>query len=705
MGLITLGNDRLELTFDSKTAALLGLRCLQTGWEAIGRPELGLSFEMLVPTRASEQPWQHGGRRNNRVFGDQQPPAQVEVSPDCRHARFAWESLIDERGERLGVGLTLGVSLADEAAVFQCTINNQSPYVVENAIWPFLGDLRPPTGADFLELFAPGYSDPSRTSLWPMFRNQHGYFGVDHPSMLRKSAFCLLRSDREGLYFGRDCSENLPMLWHAELRPGYACAMRELVPRSDTLAGKPVAMRFGASQLPFIQPGQRRDLAPVALCPYEGSWQAGVDVHRNRRSYPRSARQPQWVNEPHAWLQIQMNSPEDELRFAFSELPDVAAECAAHGVKAIQLVGWNDGGQDQGNPSHDPDPRLGTPEELKQAIARCHELGVKVVLFAKFTWADQATPWFREELHRFAIKDPYGNYPIHSGYRYQTQTQLADVNTKRLVPMCFLSQEYLDLCRKEFRKMVDLGAAGILYDESQHHGPAYLCFDTSHGHRPGAYVHSNDNRLIENFSGDVDPEFLFAGEACYDQEFGVYHLAYFRTWNVNHIPFQRYLRPDAKLMTAITGFDDRNMINQCLLYGYVLSYEPYNFKGRLGDFPETVAYGQAMDALRTELREYLWDGEFRHELGASVTTAAGDPHHPYAVWKRRGDGRAAVAVANYEMEQAVTVEARLDDGTEFSRFRIVGEECWRSVEGGIELPPMSAAVILPGHAAWPQSRS
>ncbi len=65
---------------------------------------------------------------------------------------------------------------------------------------------------------------------------------------------------------------------------------------------------------------------------------------------------PDRVRDPHAWLQIHMNSPEDELRFRFTDLVQVGEECARHGVRAIQLVGWNDGGQDQNNPSHDPDP-------------------------------------------------------------------------------------------------------------------------------------------------------------------------------------------------------------------------------------------------------------------------------------------------------------------------------------------------------------
>lgn len=60
-------------------------------------------------------------------------------------------------------------------------------------------------------------------------------------------------------------------------------------------------------------------------------------------------------------------------------------------------------------------------------------------------------------------------------------------------------------------------------------------------------------------------------------------------------------------MPAVTGFDDRNMINQCLLYRYVISYEPFNFQGRLSDALNTVAYGARMDQLRTELREWVWD--------------------------------------------------------------------------------------------------
>lgn len=54
-------------------------------------------------------------------------------------------------------------------------------------------------------------------------------------------------------------------------------------------------------------------------------------------------------------------------------------------MKALHLIGWNRGGQDRGNPYHDPVPGLGTVAELKSAIARIRALGVKVILFSKFT--------------------------------------------------------------------------------------------------------------------------------------------------------------------------------------------------------------------------------------------------------------------------------------------------------------------------------
>jgi hypothetical protein len=245
--------------------------------------------------------------------------------------------------------------------------------------------------------------------------------------------------------------------------------------------------------------------------------------------------------------------------------------------------------------------------------------------------------------------------------------------------------------------MVELGADGILFDECQHHGSAALCFDEEHGHRYGAPVYANDRKLIGNFRQivkDIKPDFLFSGEACYDWELEAYHLSYHRSNNRPHVPLTRYLLPHVPLMTAVTGFDDRSMVNQCLLCRYIISYEPYNFKGRLDDFPATVEYGKKMDALRTELRDYFWDGEFQHEVGGAVSNAKGERHYPYSIFRNLKNGKSGMVICNYDETNSVTVKAVLDDGTELERYRLVDDPAWKDARDWIEIPALSAAVVI-----------
>lgn len=715
MDTIFLENDNLRLQFDRRNGALTGMTALPSGWKILDRPELGLSFRLLVPLR-DQKDWHTPSDRprNNYVEGEKQTLSSFTITSNGQQIEFGWENVVSEKAGQLPIKVTIVVRLEGKLAVFTATIENNSEFMVENVYVPYLGDVQHPEKAEWFKTFLYQYASVQEWSLWPNYHNLRGYFGVDYPTQFANwsagsgapmSPFILLRSEEQGLYAGiwspaGQTPTSELVAWHTELRPGYGSSIDWRV--SGGNHAPVAATRFAAVHVPYIQPGETRTLTPVAISTYEGGWQHGVDIYKNWRSgWMKLPRMPEWVREPHAWQQIHINSPEDELRIPFKDLPKVGEECARHGVKAIQLVGWNDGGQDQGNPSHDPDPRLGTFAELKEAIAKIHAMGVNVILFAKFTWADRATPRFKNELARMAIQDPFGDYHVYTGYQYQTATQLLDINTKRLVPMCFLSNDYLKVCDEEFRKTVELGAAGILFDECLHHSPALLCFSDTHGHRYGSPVYANDRLLIQNFnkiSQPVDPEFLYAGEACYDWEMEAYQVSYHRSENKQHIPLSRYMLPEAQFMTAVTGFNDRNMINQCLMYRYIISYEPYNFKGHLDDYPLTIEYGKKMDSLRTELREYFWDGEYRDTMGARVTCDA-KPHHPYAVFRSHKTGKLGLVICNYNEEKTISVQASLENGQELQKYRYVEDSDWtvgfsEELAREIPIPPCSAVVII-----------
>lgn len=687
---IILQTKSLRLSFCEETGALYQIVAIDTGWEIMNQPKSGLSWRIMLPL--SEE------LRNNDALGEKQKLSSYEELED--RITFKWNKICSEKGGEHDISITLTVRGDGRQAVYEMEIDNHSEFMVENVYCPYIGAFQPPEGAPWVKTFSLKYAAAEELMVWPKFQNTVGYYGVDYPTLITggvsspNTPFLLLRAPNQGLYLGIKTNSCDYVAWHGELRPGWESSIDSRVASSNHMAGKPVQTRFAALHVPYIKPGEKRSLPAIALEAFTGGWNEGADLFAAwRKTWMRPAQAPKWAREPHAWQQIHINSPEDELRMRFADLPKVAEKCKKYGVKVIQLVGWNDGGQDQGNPSHNHDPRLGTFEELKNAIKTCQEMGVKVVLFAKFTWADRGTTWFRDELIKMAVKDPYGDYYVHPGYKYQTGTQILDINTKRLVPMCFGSEDYMKICETEFMKLIDLGADGMLFDESMHHSPAQLCFDESHGHRYGWPVYANDRAFIQRLQAldGVPKEFLFAGEACYDWEMEVYQLSYFRSENKDYIPLTRYLQPGCQYMTAVTGFHDRNMLNQCLMYRLIISYEPYNFKGCLEDYPETMAYGIKMDALRTEYRNWFWDGTFCGTKGVRVDTLDGTAFSSYGVFQA-GDGSIGVAICNYEEEtRSVTLQC---DTQKLTRYRLVDDDAWHPTEGGVVLPPRSAAIVL-----------
>ncbi|GHU78040.1 hypothetical protein AGMMS49992_27660 [Clostridia bacterium] len=191
----------------------------------------------------------------------------------------------------------------------------------------------------------------------------------------------------------------------------------------------------------------------------------------------------------------------------------------------------------------------------------------------------------------------------------------------------------------------------------------------------------------------VPQDFLMSGEACYDYQLDTYHLAYFRSASKTYLPLSRYMQPMAQLMTAVTGFNDRNMINQCLMYRFIISYEPFNFKGSLEDFPQTVTYGKQMDALRTAYRKWFWDGVYQHHDDALAKSAGGSPWETYSVYKA-SDGSLGLVVVNYENDDAA-VNVTVEGNAASYQYRLVDGEQWKAADTGLLLPPYSAAIVVP----------
>ena len=693
MGIVRIESDRLSAGFDRDTGALVELAHRGCGWRVIDQPELGLSFELLAP---------RPDRLLHRVIGRGQRLASLEVSDGGRRLQLVWENPLTERGEPLPAIFTASVTASEIGLEFGGEVVNRGDLTIENVAWPVLGQVAPRPQSGRLEKLVASWSEASRVPVWPSFRNEQGYWGADFPMQKSHSPhqpFLLLHDGEHGLYVGHhDLADEELLQFLLELKPGVRDTFGDLVPESP-VAGEPVRVQLTLQHFSFVAPGQTRRLTPVVLSAFSGSWHRGADLYRKWRTrWHRPARTPDWCRDVHAWQQVQVNSIAGTQTCRYRDLVHHAEQCARHGVEVIQLTGWTINGQDGWLPSHDIDARLGTWAELKQAIADCRKLGVRVVLYGKFVYADISTPWYRDELHRLMSTDRAGNKAGHAGWAYFLPSHFAEVNMRRLNWACMHHKRWRQICCDEYARSFDLDADGWLLDESCHpRQDGRFCFAADHGHPVPAFNCAGDRLLLRQLNelaaGHPRPQ-VIACEAAHDKDTLDYGLSYFRIY-AGHVPMLRYIDPHYPMLVGLWGTDDREKVNQCLMYRYLISYEPRNFKGYLDEMPRTVEYGGRVDALRRRYRQYLWDATFQDTLGASVTVVGGSPHSSYSVFRDPESGRRAVVVANHDSQRTVEARVTLDDDAG-PRAVVTPEEPEprRLDEPVVSIPPRSVAVLL-----------
>lgn len=661
-GEVTLQDSQLRVSFDSDSGALTRLENRETHWAIERRPELGVSFRLNVPGP---------DRRDDFILGRKQHAVAVEKI-SAHQVRLQWQKLTDERGDVLPVTFTATVSLTNGTLTFAATLQNDSAQMVATVDYPYFGDFN-----------APAEGEP--------MQSRHLFYGNLIPQdiargatvMSRQSLFCLAQATNQGLYAEMD-NPTQPYLLNFVFEPRHGSESPEN-PRGNTSR-----LEFRMTHYVYVHPHTAADLVPVVLRCYEGDWHAGIDCYKEwRATWFKEPHLPDWARQVHSWTMLRMNTPEDDFAVSYTNFVEYGREYASNGVTAVQLVGWNKGGQDGGDPAQDTDPGLGTWQQFHDAIAQVQAMGVKVILFGKLNWADLTTAWYTNELYKYQCLDPDGNRYEQGGYAYLTPTQLAGIGLHRRAVMDFLDPAYRAIALKEFDKVLALGSAGWLWDEVCHHATVLYNWAPGHGYTPPGYVYGGDLPLSAELRAAADrvsPDFIFAGEGPQDWLMQFYPVS---ETGVTATPVCQYLDRNCLMLAGVSGFDDREQLNLILLYRYVIQYEPYYYKGHLSDFPLTLAYGKKIDALRRKYKAFLWDGEFRDTLGAEVSA---DGAYRYSVFIA-DNGKRAVVVINQDPGKAITVKVNLSNA---GNLVVATPEHPDAVPttGTLQIPARCAAVVM-----------
>lgn len=675
-----LENDDVFAEFDLNTGALVKLFNKKTNWEIIPRKEFGRSFEMSIKLENGQM-----------TIADGNKQLKPEIKTTTNSITFIWNSIITNHPDIQPVHIRFAgkVELSAKGLEYSGEVFNQSGCILEQLSWPFIGEFSIPIGNDKLLFQYMSYTKFNTVELFPNISST--YTGWCN---LPEAAFALFHNEQQGLYLSSkdvNLDEYIRCMYEIVPDKDYANIAGGAWSKVDNKERKNMRLQIRANRSIYNQPNSTTTLIPVVIQPYKGTWHNGADIYKEwRKTWYITPHRPEWIKKVNAWQQLQINSSEDFLSFKYNDIISYAKECKQYGIDAIQLTGWHLGGQDKGVPGNDVDPRLGTYAELKKAISESQKMGVNILLFTKFTWVDLTSSLYEKTYKNFIARNVLDEPCLHPGYNYYTYTQLLGINTHKFGVLCLEGIDCRNELCKEFQKCLDLGAAGMVYDENQHHAGHMLCFDKTHGHRIPGFLYRGADLLGHDFQEMTkisNPDFVMAGEGPYDLQ-SKYYVTYTRA-DVNHFPVLRYIDSELPIACAVTDHYDKNRVNMCLKNKYAISYEPRCFKGHLWEFPRILEYGQKVDLLRKKYADLLWYSEYKDVLGASVI----GKDLTYSVLERKGDQKKAIVVLNTNLQESLPAAVSINNSSKQLVFVSPENPEPKDFTGKVMIPPQSVIVV------------
>lgn len=642
--MLKLENDLLRVEFNSKNGALIRLVNKQTGWKIIDRAVLGQSFELLLPLNDIDI-------RFNVIKGIEQKDPVIEQQEN--QITFTWRGMRSElMQEDADITFRGIVRLNETGLEYSGEVINNSKYPIEYVSWPVVGEITIPDKNQ--PLYHSSRSD--QRELFPHIFNEHGYWGVEYPTStyhMPEQAFVLVSNNEQGFIVHQ--KEKTPynfVITSFELIPGYE--LRNTNPHGDTMDGQPVRIQFKSNRVIYNKPGESTVIEPVLISPYKGTRYKGLDIYNKEKETAR-LNSPTWIKQPLTGQIVSIGHGND--------LVNYAKEAINQGVNILQVKGWY----------RESDGRLSEVPGLAEAIEECHKMGMRVVLETNWTQINSHSEAFKEEFHKYVMRDPWG-----ISYNDSYLCPLADVVQKEVV--------------EEWSKLPVLkNADGIINNDNNHRDKSYFCFAHNHNHRIGE-ITANGTMQIDALMaqavrsyGQNDKAILGFGfldmqNLIYDG----YQISASPQYYANH----RYMNPSVPIFATVDIRDARRDINLALLNRMNIVYNLQFNNNHLKSYPHVTSYGQKIESFRNRYKDYVWDAEFIAPDGIKVE----GNYLSYSVFQNKKNGKKAIVVVNNNTESASVASINAENASQFKYASPENPEMRRYRE--VEIMPQSVVVFF-----------
>ena len=684
------------LHLDSLTGNLCGITWKNPKLDLVQEPRLGENFRLRFP---------HPGYEANYFLSSQQKVSRIEARPDGVTCHY--DSLRNAR-EEISVKTAYHLRAVESQLELSLEIENSTELPLAEVFYGIIGGQNGLVNRQDTESLVPGLYSNLSPGIFRGFAGSYGggNLGIRYSAQgFLYTGFNMVMGWTEfwnpranvGLYYAyHDPEPKLAGIYY-ELRPFTKTAVvgDQWPTAADVPASEPIRLTMGWLNFPYARKGTSR-FGPVVLQVHPGDWHEGSLLYRHWfDQHFQVRRRPTWLRKEMAWQSVIVSNCEDEALYRFKDWPKLAADAKKYDVTTFEILGWNVGGIDRGYPQYTPDPRLGTQEEFRQALAEIRSMGVHPLLFANIQVADTATPLFKEKLHRYAVMGEWAPDYSLMGWGEGTISARLSLTRSNMTLVSPAHPEYRKFLVDQFVERVKDGGQGFQLDKAG----ITSCLDFN----PDLPT-SPDRSLPEGMllayadltskTREVNPEVAIASEMFWDRAFPFVDVSYARMNQIDMpSPALKYTFPEWTSTICAEAPGDFNIMNNGMRYGLVWALQPRHYNDSMDErlTRPLSRYVQELIRIRSKHKDVLFFGRFCDTLGAEVK---GGADVRYSVFEGMDKpGKACVVVNFGNEEETAEVMWPGGEGSEVEVLAPFQADRVLKLPATIRLAPRTCAVV------------
>lgn len=594
------------------------------GLELLVEPRLADNFRLLLPLPDQQA---------NYILGKEQRLTGVEEK--AGGVVLHWDGPLANPQGAFDLDVTMRIEFAEEAIQFRLEVHNRTSFQVAEVWYPLLGGLTGIGERQETQVMIPRAGWSWELNLLQNFKGlvELGtpvpeYF-FPYPGNMPMPWMDIFNPGlNRGVYLA--CCDPIPRfkVLRLEMQPGIAHGRQDPWPRPEELGeGIAAGLILNWVSFPYTLPGETFKGPPVILQFHQGDWHEAALIYRQwfTANFSRGEPLQGWMRRELAFQNAMLLLPEGNINLKFKEVPQWAQEALDYGVKSVLISGWDRGGHDNQYPYYEPDPRLGTWDELAAAIRQCHQLGIKVFFFVNLQPVDCTTEWYRTELHRYRSMDPWGcSVPV--GWGMGTLGARMGITRRPMVKASPSFPQFRQLIVRQVKRLAEIGADGVHIDKLAWASPGIdLDFNPELEVSPDQASWEGILRGVEEILAScraVNPEFCVSVEGPWDRllQYAAVAWVWHSTWERDHTAAFKFTFPQWLPTLAVTQPYDYQVVNNAMRFGYQLFVGPAHYTASMHWEPmrPLSAYIREVLRIREALKETLFLGEFLDTLQVRV---------------------------------------------------------------------------------------